>query len=589
MSASDGSGPQPTAHEFEPGCTLSRRQILQSTAVAAGASAAGVTLGSERVLGDNFSFEGTCDSKLRFAFPVSCGFADPDSEIDEEGTVDEIEHDLHVSGQSLHDSLLREITDKENDLEDTDTLGSLDARNAIADAYEDGKSATEADADAKAAILEYFAHHQDQTLQMGNAHMAELAYLASTANDYEDIPEEFFHIGLPDDEEMAGEYQGSRLTGDTHTSTVELVDGTEKEVVAATMILNTSYNSEDYVMDFEPFGDWQGADANNEFITASSYDGGSMDIYWSGNFMVQNTTSGLESQYVYDYRPVVEVFERFEQQAQNVNNAYPDGLAEDLYAAMDAGELDPNDIRGAEGMVRYLSGDAEDSGQELTLALRHLLDLEGPDDLQSRMEIEFTGANDVERNEQPDGTVEYEPVEVDGRTYEGVMFARSPPGGVIETETTYATFDDRVSVLDESTYEEGGENEGIDELPGNPSVVVGGGEEVRLIEGEFTVTNLWDADGTEVDSLDMSGPEYESYDADEFIQALEESDDRRGEIDDDEDEDDVGDDDDEEEDGWGLPTFGGDGFGGDTFAGVAIIGVVVLAIVGFVTDLLPWT
>ncbi|WP_207589015.1 hypothetical protein [Halomontanus rarus] len=49
------------------------------------------------------------------------------------------------------------------------------------------------------------------------------------------------------------------------------------------------------------------------------------------------------------------------------------------------------------------------------------------------------------------------------------------------------------------------------------------GEEIMFYDGQFTVENMFDSDGNEVENASWSEPDYETYNADAFITALEQA------------------------------------------------------------------
>ncbi|ELY86751.1 hypothetical protein C485_07532 [Natrinema altunense JCM 12890] len=87
-----------------------------------------------------------------------------------------IEVDVHTGAQAIYQGQQQRDSVYQNYLEDTETLASLEARNAIATAYENNKTAIEAQAAGQKAINDYYAHHQRQNLEMLAADSAEIAY-----------------------------------------------------------------------------------------------------------------------------------------------------------------------------------------------------------------------------------------------------------------------------------------------------------------------------------------------------------------------------------------------------------------------------
>jgi hypothetical protein len=189
-------------------------------------------------------------------------------------------------------------------------------------------------------------------------------------------------------------------------------------------------------------------------------------------------------------------------------------------------------------MVRYLSDNATE-GESLELALRHTLDLEQPESMDSSMKIHFDGKTDRVRVASQDGSVSYNYTTVN-ETYEGLLFASGVPNGSIETGTTYnvSNFDGKPAILTNSS-------------------------EVVMWEGEFTVKEMYNSDGNAINSTSYGGPEYKTYNASEYIAALENASEARAEI--------------VVSDGGGGGGIGGIGdlFGNNPAIGLVVVGAVV--------------
>jgi hypothetical protein len=505
--------------------------------IAASSPAAAQDDGGEWVDG---SFEGTCDSKLRFAFPLSCPWASfGEGDINTSQSASQIEVDIHTSAVGVGEGLDQTDSTYQNYLEDTETLASLEARDAIATAYENNKTATEAQAAGQQAINDYYAHHQTQLYERASADAAEFAYYVNISTNDADVSDRMIHgtTGL------------NTLKSPNESVAVNILPQTQVENV--TLVNGSSHSWDAPVVDFVDSGydtDPFGLTRDNWVSTDSHYHGGAYqfnagynpdDFHYSGVVMVENApAASLDSQDVYDYRRIMQRLDQIDQQADTVQSNYPSSVAEDLYAEMDSGNLSPSEVRGAEGMVRYMSDNATE-GDSLELALRHTLDLEQPESMDSSMMIHFDGKTDRVRNAST-GNVTYEYTSVN-ETYEGLLFASGVPGGSLETGTTY----------------------NVSDFDGQPTVLPTNGSEVVMWEGQFTVEKIYNSDGNEVENVSYGGPEYKTYNASEFIAALENASEARAEI--------------VVSDGGG----GGGGIGdiGDLFGNNPAIGLVVVGAV----------
>lgn len=489
-----------------------------------------------------------CNVTQRLAFPTACALsAYTDPGLDTTQSADSLEVDIHTGAQGVYEGEKQRDSIYSNYLQDTKTLASLEARDAIATAYENNMTVTEAQTAGQQAINDYYATHQKQILAGMSADTQEIQYYHNITLNNPDISDDFISHWIADwDASYTNQYQD--IEG-VDTVSTNLANGTSYNYT--TIALNFSTDSDTWIhpMTVEKYN------ATSEQFEFEEYSGSGNQIRWDGGLNIMNApAASLESQTVYDYRMMMNLYYDLEQQAQTVQSNYPSSVAEDLYAAMDAGDLSPSEVRGAEGMVRYMSGN-QTSGEAFELALRHSLDLEQPDRLNSTMKVHFDGLTDRVRVAGPDGNVSYNYTALN-TTLEGVLFASGVPNGTIETGTTY-----NVSSFD-----------------GQPAMLVNGSsgiEEKVFWDGQFTVEAIYDDSGNAVDSVTYSGPEYQTYNATDYIQALEKASAERAEItaaaDD---------------GGSGGGVTIGDLFGGgNPTVGVVIVGaVVVLFIVGKVSN-----
>ncbi|MEY7852278.1 hypothetical protein AB7C87_24105 [Natrarchaeobius sp. A-rgal3] len=419
--------------------------------------------------------------------------------IDLEDDAAGMEVDIHTGLTGVGASSESTTTIIDNYGEDTATIASLESRNTIAEAYEDNVDAAVADTQAQAAINDYYAQKQINLLNDASVHGEQIAYYANASINHEETENDFVHF--------AGEADEIRPTGETEEVEVTLANASTHNVTVPRVYFNHGSRSSERVTVnfFEKEYDNETAQTFNQRLqdpssTASStYD-------WGPSVHVLNTGS-LESDQKYDYRPVREQFEALEEQSDRVVANYEDGTAQDFYAAMDRGDLEPEDLRGAEGMVRYMSGDANTTELAHQYALRSLLDMDRSG-LDTTVVAHFEGYTEEKRNVSDDGSVEYELAGYVDETYEGMLFASDTPEDGFEVNETYDVEDlDGVPVM---TVSDGGE-----------------AEDIRMIEGELTIEEMYDGDGNEIEQDDWDRPSYDTFDPDEFIEAIEEADQER--------------------------------------------------------------
>ncbi|MFP9059622.1 hypothetical protein ACLI4R_03710 [Natrialbaceae archaeon A-chndr2] len=583
MSA-DTQPPMPIAHgpQNSEGVTLTRRKALQALGAATVAAGVG-TASSGTVAADNsYSFEGLCETDYSHFF-TRCLVEDLFGSSTEPGAT---EVDVHVMSTSEWESFEAHHVMLGNHVDDMTAIARLDARSAVADAYENGKTATEAWQDARDKIRDYFAAHQENHIQLLQKTLAQFRYNVGIVLDTEDIDDGFLSSSIKwvDTENQIESVEEFNLTDTSETVTTELTNGETLEWETMQLEARLYYeggggNPSDTRSSFVPLDpidkmDYQAETDDfrwSDEIPSEDY--GSLDYTAESDlaFSVHNVgdveDGGLPSQKVFDAREWRDLWDRIVNLGEMVPSEFSEQMVEDLYAGLDDGAFTTDDLRTAEGEVRYRSGDAEPLSGAYMLALYDQLDLAGPDlSTTGGMKVTYTGATEMKLTEDEDGerSVEYvEPVE--GVEYEGILFSSDVPEGGFHSGETYHT----------------------DDLEGTTEMVPFDQEPVPFFEGEFTIESIYDSDGNELDTVEWQTPEPETYTSDDFVEYVSSADETREELSDDDEEDDG----EGGDDSLGFPSFGlGLDLGsGEQLLGLGIIAAVVMAVVGFVTDLLPWT
>lgn len=510
-------------------------------------------------------FEGTCDSNLKYALPLSCGLADPDADT----TVPSANPtDMHMMATSEWESFEAHLIGTENYVQDMEVIASLEARNAIAEAYEQGNTTSEADQMARDAVRDYYSVQQLQHVNVLEKSHMQFKYILEVAaenhGDDSEMLEEFVASSFTQSETRSGNaVRGSWLEPSTHTVTTELVNGTQVEVRQLEMGY-TYYNGVDereepaYPSPF--LGEYDSSSQTWTWdVEAATTVGGDLD------FTVQNvgdvSEGGLPSQKVFDHVEWYELYQEMENQSQQVVQNYPPGFSEDIYQMLDNGEIDVSDLRGAEGTVRYMSGDGNATEGDLQRALHKILGTESPDLSQtSRMVIQYNGFTERELTEENGERVKAYTNEVN-QTLEGLLFTSGAPEGGFETGVTYNTSD----------------------LNGTQMVLGDNGTQTTFEKGEFEILEMFDSSGNSVDTATYDdGPDYGAFDAEEFAAAVEDAIDYREAQQEEEQ---------NESSGGGISIDIGDGLDGvgegAGMLGVGLVAIALLAVVGFALDLIP--
>lgn len=472
--------------------------------------------------------------------------------------------------------------------EDTETTASLEARHAIASAYQNGSSATVADDEARKAIQAYYTQRQINTLESYSKSQSQFAHIGNITNE-PDIASDFITNPFIDISHYYDSIESVRYTGNLMTHNYTLLNGTTYQYQSAVMEVEVVESSTHRIARFAPtfdayntssgsfvFGDPSGSEdipqsksaAKDAGYTVWNVQNAGMwewletstqtnvkPSYYGTDYNVED---GLPGQKVMEGADWYETMDMWSSQSASMITDYQN-IASDLYSEMDAGNLVPNELRSAEGMVRFLSGDSNATEGDYRTALHYVLGTSNPNLVNtSTMQIHVDGYTDVEWDNSTDGTSR-DPIPTDSMngTVEGLLFANGVE--TIAANQTYST-----NATDDKSF----------------TIVREDGTDITLIEGKMTIEAIYDSGGNEVENASYSDPEYDTYDTDDFIAYLEENEEVREAIV-------SGDNDESDETEIGLPGIPGLPDGGGALLGIAIIAAVVLIVVGFVTNNLP--
>jgi len=407
-----------------------------------------------------------------------------------------------------------------NYIEDTETIASVDARHAIATAYEQGNTTTEADSMARGAIRDYYTVHQKNELNYYTKQAAQLNQVQEVVSNDSNINDQFIHgAAVTDamgDDSDGKEFSETRFVG-LEEENATLQNGTEISYMVPQMEIdytNNAYTTPKHAtirFQLDPIDDEVQDDgtvrATNDFELESSYYEKDQIEYveHGGTIGVQNVPdAGLDSAIAFDMVDWHDLYYELKEQSNTVAGNYQDGFAQDLYDAMESGQVDPNEVRGIEGQLRHLTGDddanvTDDRFEQATLTM---LDIAQPDASQtSSMVVSYDGYTERSRNATDNGNIEYSGY-VENQTYEGLLFSQEIPEGGFETGDTYNSTDL------------------------NGTVVMGdqvNGEQITFWKGNFTIESMYDGSGNEVNSTTWEKPSYDSYNSSEYLSYLNES------------------------------------------------------------------
>jgi len=428
--------------------------------------------------------------------------------IDPESPADAIKTDLHVAVVGEWEAQQAYLTQTNNYLEDTRSIASIDSKSAIADSWVRGNTTNQASQNAREAIRDYYAMQQIQLINKYEQQIVQVDYVHNVSAQQSGIDPTFVSLGVlgtnqsdvsVDQTNYENPYQDPPTT-----VTVELVNGSTREVQT---IRHTTWLQGDggigsgTSIEVDPF---ENGRINGSNMTFHPHDPNfpNTGVVTTGTFVVQNvgdvSNGGLPTQRVVDLREWRRTWTDIEQQSQTMTTNYDPTLTENLYAALDSGKIDPEDVRGAEGQVRWLSGNSSVGDRRFQQATLSVLDLANQNRSQAnQIVVSYTGYTDLSFSNTTDGT--REPVYgdyVNGTTYTGMLFANPPSGGFSAGETyNVANLEGTPTMYDNST-----------------------GQTVPLVKGNVTIEALYAANGSEVDNADWDDPQYDTYNSTRYVE-----------------------------------------------------------------------
>ncbi|MGZ0746711.1 hypothetical protein [Haloparvum sp. AD34] len=430
-----------------------------------------------------------------------------------------VQSDHHAELRGEYETAEQFRTVFENYGEDTGTIASLEARNAIATAYQNNQSASTADAKAQTAIQDYYSIKEINTLEAFSKQQAQIAYSANSTRAHPDTSDDFVYPQHLDgravydsgSEKNVG-IDNKYVTGNLVNKTYTLSNGSTHQYKVAELYVKLHQASapDERVMSgtvAPSIQDFQGASSHEYQV---GYDG-TVTYYITLNGLVNvrasyagtnlSVSNGHPAQVIEDRNSWASTMTMWSNQSDTMESNYQAGTASDLYGAMDDGRLDPDDVRGAEGQVRYLSGDSNATSQRYKAALYGTLDMEQAG-FNSTFTVEYTGYTEAHYNRTTDGnrTVEYSGY-VENKTFEGMVFSSEVPAGGFEQNSTYNT----------------------ENLNGTTMIYSQNNGTVTFAKGNVTFVEITDTEGNQVENVTWSDPKYDTNDVSEYIDYLNET------------------------------------------------------------------
>lgn len=416
---------------------------------------------------------------------------------DREAAYVQADHHAEMRGEYETSEQLRTVFS--NYAEDTNTLASLEARNAIATAWQNGKTASTADAKAQTAIQNYYSVKEVNLLEAYTKQQAQLAYSANSTRNHPTAYDKFFYPQVST--ESGWSVTNTYYTGALQTRTYTLANGSTHQYKSAVYFVRVDYDS----------GTQYATGTHSTNITA--FKTGTQEqwsngrtIYYNGMSNVRasyyntsyNISNGHPAQVITSHDDWGNMLKTFADQSDTVEANYAAGTASDLYTEMDAGRLDPADVRGAEGQVRFLSGDANSTTQRYKAALYGSLNMKQAG-YNSTFFVEYTGYTESSYKLGTGGsrTINYSG-HVDNKSYEGIIFSSEIPSGGFQPNTTYNT----------------------SKLNGTTMIYSKNSGTVTFVKGNLTINKITDENGNVQDSVTWEDPKYDTNNVSEYLDYL---------------------------------------------------------------------
>ncbi len=413
--------------------------------------------------------------------------------VEEDGTDNQLKTDLHTQLVTARDSRDQKITSYENLVSDLETVTSLEARAAVADAYRNGKSAQEARQAALEAIENSTVKRQEFLIKFFESDAALLRYTANVSGERLSPQDDLAYLVTDDSGPSGVSYDATTYdewlpANQSPTANVTLVDGTNRTVDAFSVRFNATNtanpNDNVYgtqVVTVTPDKQYPGY---KQEPTSTTWDSPAYFNFTKIQVREPYQESPLTGQRVYTHQDYYEAWNETKTTYYNVTNRFNQSTVDALYQSFNNGEIDPENVVPPEERVDEFPNASTDY-EAYRAALAATLGAAHPDYSNfSKMEIDFTGETYRTFNTTTDS---YERVTVENETYTGyVLMDGQPPNGSLQVGQTYdvSNLPDDVRVLRQTDTER---------------------QVIPLHSGNMTVLNATDSTGSPVDSVGYDG------------------------------------------------------------------------------------
>ncbi|WP_258302654.1 hypothetical protein [Haloferax larsenii] len=357
----------------------------------------------------------------------------------------------------------------DNYLNDSESVAWMKAQVAIAEAYQNGATKLEAQVAARQAIADYYAIKQRNVLEATSQHASEMAYLASVARNESGVSKRFLYAH--GDHSDGSSYDGEFWITGRSNATYTLVNGNTTTYTTLTV--------KNHQLGFGTTGDeetWSLSNLephNNKKTTLK------------GALKVKAPNSNYDQQEVFDYewyKTRLQVIQSKNSNLQDEAENFVNATWEDY----DSGQINASDVISANtAMFEYGTQTGDESSLYSSTAALALMGFDTPD-LNSSGLMNVTYQN---------------------TTYQGLVLARSAPGGAWQANTTY----------------------NASNISGPVFLATADGRKVDLTD-EFTVTEMTAKDGTNIQTQNTTTYVYKTANTSQLLEMQEQLTELRMEI-----------------------------------------------------------
>ena len=446
--------PTPTAQRSEgggpdgpkiPDPHVNRREMLKITGAAAGAAAIGTGTASADSVDSDVDYPAYTFTNKSVAAWAHGVIGWGDEELDDP-TADET--NLHLQAQSEAEWYAEAATISDNFTVDMRPVAHIDARDGIANAYQDGEGSSDGYDRVLDRIAGYYATREQNEINAGLRVLTNFAHICSAAMANDGVDDAL--LTLHCEREDSDDHALGVVSNDFTETSFELLDGSDFE----TRVPHIEF--------YEPAEDGLGDKIGETMLTPSAIMDAEGDewheveidfgldpetITTSGSWNLQNLPDyedddgdlefpGIGS--VFHMGEWVERIQRIDDERASVQANYDEDLVDTLYEAFDEGDADPSDIRGSVGMARHMGGTEDAQADSYRIALLMQLGLDQADlDGVASMTVNIDGATG--RNVETDGSTRnvFATDIVTDREAEGLLYARETPEQGYVTGETY--------------------------------------------------------------------------------------------------------------------------------------------------------